>query len=79
MARRNVDTRTSKYTIGFVWEGEKSEPYFIRNLHFALQNDSFNFDVHPKTQKELRQNQTVPCARKEGTRQVSNRSLPDPL
>lgn len=79
MARRKVDTRTSKYTIGFICEGEKSEPYFIRKLYVALQNDSFNIDVHPQIQEELRQNQTTPAIRKEGTRPVKNRSIPDPL
>lgn len=79
MARRNVDTRTSKYTIGFVCEGEKSEPFFIRRLHATLQNDSFNIDVHPLAQEELRLNQTTTNVRREGTRLVNNRTMPDPL
>ncbi len=79
---RNVDTRTSRYTIGFVCEGEKSEPFFIKRLHASLTTDSFGILVHPKTQEELREEQeetSEQSARKEGTKQVKNHRIPDPL
>lgn len=79
---RNIDTRTSRYTIGFVCEGEKSEPFFIKRLHASLKTDSFGILVHPKTQEELREEQEEMSehnARKEGTKQVKNQRIPDPL
>lgn len=78
---RTINTRKSNYTIGFVCEGEKSEPYFLDHLVKAIGVDNYNVDIHPEPKEEeaATPNPQTGRKRKQNTRQPKNTSPVDTL